>query len=152
MNVAGDSFDERQRLWLKFAWVRWLLGVVAAVLVSLLIVSVTVSDNQYNGCLRSAQERLNTAKKDAQDAVRERRLAVDPDVPDSIRQQHADSSDAAAAAAINIASLAGYNAQGDTIQQQLDDLRTMNLGAPRVGKANKDFCHAQYKPPLPFVK
>jgi mannitol-specific phosphotransferase system IIBC component len=151
MPQTEQAAAERQRLWLKFAWVRWVLGVCTAVMVTLLIVNVTVSENQINGCERTTQERMNTAQKDAQDAFREQLLSLDTSLDETDSRAHRDSALASATAAINIAALAGYEAHGATVEQQIDDLRTVDINSDAVKKANDAFCDANYTRPLPFV-
>jgi hypothetical protein len=151
MTQTESAAEERQRLWLKFAWVRWGLGVFAAVIVTLVIVNTTVSDNQINGCERTTQERMNTAQKDAQDSFREHLLALDTSLDETNARAHRDSALAAATAAINIAALAGYQAHGATTGQQIDDLRTVDINSDAVKKANDGFCDDNYSRPLPFV-
>lgn len=149
--ITREDADRRFQEVRVMGWFRWALGVFTAIIVTLLIVTVTVSGDQRAGCKRSATERLATAKKDAFDSRRESRLSTDPNVPNSVRKDHADSARAAAEAALRIADLTGAQLVGSE-EQKLTQLRSINEDAASTQKAENTYCENHVSEPFPFIK
>jgi hypothetical protein len=91
----------------RMSWFRVIVGIIGSVLVALVIVNETLRQNQVQGCLRSTEERVATANKDASDFSRELSLSIDATTPTSQRKQHSESSEQAHTAEITLLRLAG---------------------------------------------
>lgn len=131
MPFTEEDVDLRIRAFRVSAWFRLIGGMIVAILVSLLIVNVTVGETQYTVCIDRTNEQLNTAHKDAVDALHARTPAQ---------------REAAASAAKNIAAIAGLK------NTDIGVLAHIRPGIESgLNIVVRDHCDHTVKRPLPFI-
>lgn len=127
------------------AWYRVVFGVILAVFISSIIVSSTTRENNIQGCLRATLDRIDTARKDSRDSIRERVLALSYGLAPSVKYQHVASAQEAARAAASYMTRAGLSSYDSP-----DAIVHIDPNAPEIKADRVSFCEKANAAPFPL--
>lgn len=113
-------------------YIRMTFCIFAAVLVSLILVTVTVSSDQIDGCMRGTADRVDIARSYQVDASKEYLLAVNDFNHKQEYKAHWDSAASSDSTAHKILSRAG----------------SPEFGIAPTTKERRDYCEKQYGTPV----